>query len=98
STRINRRLNVLPGKNAALRGNGTNQTSGKHRDGRHLPIQNVSARLGNNFLPRLRQRADRDLIPHGASRDKETRFTAEHLRGATLKRIDSWVFAVNIVA
>ena len=64
--RADRRLDVLPGQNAALGGYGADQAAGEDRRRRHLEVQNMRPRLGNHLLAGLRQRANRDLVAHGA--------------------------------
>ena len=98
STRMDDRLDVLPGENAAPGGNGAHQTAGKDGGRRHLPVQNVRAGLRNHLLPRLRERADRDLVAHGSRGHKQRRLAAKDLRRAPLKQVQSWVFAINVVA
>ena len=96
--RRNRRLDVLPCQNPALGRHGADQAAGEHRRRRHLIIENVCARLGDHFLARLRQRANRNLVAHCARGHKQRRHAAKPLRRAPLQQIDRGVFAINVVA
>ncbi len=73
------------------------QAAGKHRRRRHLPIQNVRARLRDDFLPRLRVQPDADLVSHRSCGHKQRRLAPEDLRRAAFQQVHRRVFAVNVV-
>ena len=97
STFIDRRLDVLPGQNAALGRNGAHQATGKHCRRRHLPVEDVRPRLGDHLLARLRVKPNADLVAHRSGGDKERSLAAKDLRGAPFQQIDGRVLAVDIV-
>ena len=61
--------------------------AGEGCGGGHLPIEDVGAGLGDDFLAGLGVEADGDLVAHGAAGDKQGGFAAEDLGGARSRRL-----------
>ncbi len=89
---------VLPGEDAARRGDGAEGAAGEVGDHAHLPIEDVGAGLAEDLLPVLGVELDGDLIAHGAGRDEEGGLALEDLGGGALEAIDGGVFGVDVVA
>ncbi len=64
----------------------------------HLPVDDVSARFGDDFLAVMGVQADRDLVAHRAGGDEDGGFAAEDLSGARFEEIDGGVFGVDVVS
>src|SRR6202041_3076384 len=96
--RADGRLDVLPGQNAPVSSNRARETTGIRSHHCHLPVQHMRARLADDLLSMLRMQANRNLIPHSASRNENGGLTPKDLGSLFLQPVDRRVFTIDIVA
>jgi hypothetical protein len=88
----------VPRQHASLARNRPRLAAGERRHHRHLPIQNVRARLADGLLPVLRVQAHGNLVSHGSGRHEDSGLAPEYLGRACLQPIHRRVLAINIIA
>ena len=74
------------------------QGSGQGRHRAHFEVEDVGAGFGHDLGAGVGVDVNRDLVAHGAGRNKDRGFAAEELGGPFLEAVDRGIFAVDIVA
>ncbi len=89
---------LAPAEDAVLGGDGADQAAREPGHHGELVIEQMGARIADDFLAVLGVQFDRDGVAHGAGGDEQGGFFAGDFGGALFQAIDGGVFAIDVVA
>ena len=78
-------------------GDGADQAAGEPRGHGQLVVQQVRARIADDFLAMLGEHLDPDGVAHGAGGDEQGGLFPGDLGGALFQAVDGGVLAVDVV-